>query len=192
ATGFLIFTQLTASSGFLVIAIGSTIMSLGSSPLFTLTNDLIIGTAPPERAGAAAGMSETAAEFGGALGIAIFGSIGVALYRGSMTDAVPASVPSAAADAARDTLGGAIDVAAQLPGQVGTALIDAARDAYTYGLHVAALISAAGSILLAILVLTLLRNARTGGESEEQEELEDATPTEPADAVQAEVATFQR
>ncbi|HEV2749992.1 MAG TPA: hypothetical protein VGV12_05645 [Gemmatimonadales bacterium] len=44
----------------------------------TLTNDVIIGWAPPERAGAASGISETCAEFGGAVGIAIFGSISVA------------------------------------------------------------------------------------------------------------------
>jgi MFS transporter, DHA2 family, multidrug resistance protein len=37
--------------------------------MFTLTNDLIVGLAPPERAGAAAGISETAAELGGSLEI---------------------------------------------------------------------------------------------------------------------------
>src|ERR671919_1426960 len=73
AVGFLAFTQIDAASGFAVIVAGSVAFSLGSAPLFTLTNDLIIGSAPPERAGAAAGMSETSAEFGGALGIAIFG-----------------------------------------------------------------------------------------------------------------------
>ena len=58
--------------------------SLGLAPVFTLATDLIVGAAPPERAGAASAISETGAELGGALGIAILGSIGTAVYRGAM------------------------------------------------------------------------------------------------------------
>jgi MFS transporter, DHA2 family, multidrug resistance protein len=136
--------------------------------VFTLTTDLIIGSAPPERAGAAAGIPETAAEFGGAMGIAIFGSIGVAIYRGAMAGAVPAGLPLQATEAASDTLGGAVEVAGQLPGQLGPALIDAARDAFTQGLHVGAAISAIGMVGLAVFVLVLLRRVRTGSESEDR------------------------
>jgi DHA2 family multidrug resistance protein-like MFS transporter len=172
AVGFGIFTQVDATSGFGVIVAGSILFSLGTAPMFTLTNDLIIGSAPPERAGAAAGISETAAEFGGAVGIAIFGSIGVAIYRSAIGDALPASVPPAAAEAARDTLGGALETAARLPSELGPALIDAARDAFINGLHVAAAVSALGSLALAVFVFTLLRGVRTGSESEEQPDLE--------------------
>jgi DHA2 family multidrug resistance protein-like MFS transporter len=175
AVGFGVFTQVDASSGFGVIVTGSVIFSLGTAPVFTLTNDLIIGSAPPERAGAAAGLSETAAEFGGALGIAIFGSIGVAIYRGAMAGEVPAGVSLDATQTARDTLGGAIEVAGQVPGQLGTALIDAAREAFTAGLHVAATISAIGSIGIAVLVVTLLRHVRTGSEPKGQEDAEPGT-----------------
>jgi len=168
AAGFGVFTQVDGASGFGAILTGSVLFSLGTAPVFTLTNDLIIGSAPPERAGAAAGMSETAAELGGALGIAIFGSIGTAVYRSQVIDDVPDDVSPAATEVARDTLGGAIEVAAQLPGQLGSALIDAARDAFTYGLHLAAVISAVSSIALAVFVLTTLRRVQTGAESEEQ------------------------
>ncbi len=173
AFGFGVFTQIDTSSSFLVIATGSVLLSLGTSPLFTLTNDLIIGSAPAERAGSAAGLSETSAELGGALGIAIFGSIGVAIYRGAMAGAVSRAVPVEAADAARDTLGGAVEAAATLPGRLGTDLINAARDAFTQGLHVAATISVIGSLALAALVLTLLRHARTGAEAEQPVEVVD-------------------
>ncbi|MDQ3985505.1 MAG: MFS transporter [Actinomycetota bacterium] len=169
ALGFGVFTQVDATSGFAVIVIGSVVFSLGTAPVFTLTNDLIIGSAPPERAGAAAGISETAAELGGALGIAIFGSIGVAIYRGAMADAVPSGIPLQSAEAASDTLGGAVEVAAQLPGRLGPGLIDTARDAFTQGLHVAAAISAIGSIALALLVITSLRRLRTGSGPEVDE-----------------------
>jgi DHA2 family multidrug resistance protein-like MFS transporter len=171
AIGFGVLTQIDASTGFVPIVLGSTLFALGTSPLFTLTNDLIIGSAPPERAGAAAGMSETAAELGGALGIAIFGSIGVAVYRRVLDDGVLTRVPAELAHTARDTLGGALEVAARLPERVGTELVDVARDAFSQGLHVGAAISAAFAIGLAVLVATLLRNARLGeGESEDEDE----------------------
>ena len=166
AIGFGMFTQLDATSGFLFIVTGSVIFSLGFSPLFTLTNDLIIGSAPPERAGAAAGVSETSAEFGGALGIAVLGTIGIALYRSAMADAVPAGLPPEAAEAARDTLGGAIAVAGQLPSEIGGALVDAARAAFLRGLQLTAAISAIGSIGLAVFAAVLLRRVRTSSNPE--------------------------
>jgi DHA2 family multidrug resistance protein-like MFS transporter len=172
AFGFLLFTQIDADSGFAIIVTGSVLFSLGTAPLFTLTNDLIIGSAPPERAGAAAGMSETSAEFGGALGIAIFGSIGVAIYRAGIGEGIPPGVSPEAAAIARDTLGGAIEVAGRLPDQVGPALVDAAREAFTAGLHVAAAVSVVGTIALAIFVVLMLRHVRGSSESEDRSDLE--------------------
>src|SRR5262249_7993144 len=84
AFGFALFTRIDASTGLATYAVASSIFSLGFAPVFTLTTDLIVGAAPPERAGAAAAISETGAELGGALGIAIFGSIGVAVYRAAL------------------------------------------------------------------------------------------------------------
>jgi DHA2 family multidrug resistance protein-like MFS transporter len=80
-------------------------------------------------------------------------------------------------EAATDTLGGAIEVAGQLPGRLGPDLIDAAREAFTQGLHLAAAISAVGTIGLAVLIVTLLRRVRTGSECHEQPDLDpDAVP----------------
>jgi MFS transporter, DHA2 family, multidrug resistance protein len=165
AVGFAVFTQVDTGSSLGAIVAGSIIFSLGTSPLFTLTNDLIIGSAPPERAGAAAGISETAAELRGALGIAVFGSVGVAVYRGGID--IPAGVPAGAAETARDTLGGAIDIAAELPTGVASALIEAARAAFTQGVQIGAAISTLGSVGLAIFVFLTLRSIRAGGDLED-------------------------
>lgn len=172
AIGFGIFTQVDAASGFAAIVTGSVIFSLGTAPLFTLTNDLIIGSAPPERAGAAAGISETAAEFGGALGIAFFGSIGTAIYRGAMAGGIPDGVPQAAAETARDTLGGAVEVAARLPDPLGPTLIDAAREAFLQGLNLTAAISSVGTIGLAVFIVVVLRRMRLGSGPEGEADLE--------------------
>jgi MFS transporter, DHA2 family, multidrug resistance protein len=96
----------------------------------TLATDMIVGSAPPEQAGAASGISETSAEFGGALGIAVLGSIGTAVYRNQVAARLPADVPPAATTATRETLGGAVAAAAQLPEPLAATLLGAAREAF--------------------------------------------------------------
>src|SRR6266545_2868732 len=81
ALGLVMLLWVGETSGLAVLVSASVIISLALSPMFNLTTELIVGSAPPERAGAASGISETGAELGGALGIAILGSIGTAVYR---------------------------------------------------------------------------------------------------------------
>jgi DHA2 family multidrug resistance protein-like MFS transporter len=164
--GLLMLASVGPTTGFLYFAIATFVFSFGSSPVFTLTTDLIIGSAPPERAGAASAVSETSAEFGGALGIAVFGSIGVAVYRAMVGDAIPPSISPEVAEAAKATLGGAVATAAQLPAELGAALTDAARAAFMRGLRVCAVISAVGSVALAAFAGVALRNVRPASERE--------------------------
>jgi MFS transporter, DHA2 family, multidrug resistance protein len=168
AAGFGLLTQVADDSGLAVLVIGSVALSLGTAPATTLATDILVGTAPPEHAGAASGISETSSEFGGALGIAVLGSIGTAVYRSQVADALPAGVPPESAEAARDTLGGAVGAADELPDQLGAELLDAAREAFTQGLQLAAVMSAAIVLGMAILAVVLLRHARTGSEPEGQ------------------------
>jgi DHA2 family multidrug resistance protein-like MFS transporter len=170
--GLAILTQVTTTSGLPLVVLGSIMFSMGLGPVFILATDLIVGTAPPERAGAASAISETSAEFGGALGIAVLGSIGTAVYRRALVDAVPAGVPPIAADAARDTLGGALAAAQQLPGESGVALLGVARDAFVQGLQLAALTGAVVAITIAILVAVRLRDVprASGDEGAETDE----------------------
>jgi DHA2 family multidrug resistance protein-like MFS transporter len=164
AGGYAFFTQVDASTGFWGYAIASIVFSLGCAPVFTMTNDLIIGSAPPERAGAAAGISETSAEFSGALGIAVFGSIGVAIYRRLLAAAPLPGVPEDAVAAAMDTLGGAVAVAADLPADVAAELLGAAQGAFMVGLRLCATISLVLSLLLAAFVFTRLRDVARGAQ----------------------------
>jgi DHA2 family multidrug resistance protein-like MFS transporter len=166
AVGFGMLAQVNTASGLAILVAGSVVLALGVAPVGTLATDIIVGSAPPERAGAASGISETSAELGGALGIAVLGSIGTAVYRSQVADAFPDGVPSEAAEATRDTLGGAVAAADQLPDRVGAGLLDTAREAFTQGLQVTAITSAAIVLGMAILAAVLLRNVRTGSESE--------------------------
>jgi DHA2 family multidrug resistance protein-like MFS transporter len=159
AAGLGLFTQLGSATGLGILVTGSVVFSLALAPVDTLATDLAVGAAPPERAGAASALSETSAEFGGALGIAILGVIGTSIYRSRLTDdALPTGIAPKTAAAARDTLGGAVAAAGQLPDQLGQMLLRAARQAFTQGLHAAFAISAAAVIGAAILAAIQLRH----------------------------------
>ena len=114
-----------------VMIAGMAVMSLGFAPVFTIGNEIIITAAPPERAGAASALSETSIEFSGALGIALFGSLGMALYRSRLAAAWPAGLDPAANEAAFATLGGALAAGLGAGGSMGAALLAAARAAFT-------------------------------------------------------------
>ena len=158
--GMALLSSITSSSenGLALVVIASTIIAFGLGPVFGLTTELIVGSAPPERAGAATGMSETGSEVGGALGLSILGLIGVAIYRSRIAENLPADVPADVAAAAKDTLGAAVEVAAGLPGATGEALIRAAQGAFVEGMQVAAVISVALSILVAVITFVGLRH----------------------------------
>jgi DHA2 family multidrug resistance protein-like MFS transporter len=139
-----------------VLVVGFVLYSLGLAPVFTLATDLIVGSAPPERAGAAAALSETGSEFGGALGIALLGSIGTAVYRRAMAGEAPSGVAPEALAAARMTLGAAVEVSHRLGDTTGAALLEASRTAFDRGMQLAAWACAAAMIGTAFLAARTL------------------------------------
>lgn len=160
ATGYFLLARVDGSASSLTLfGVANFLISLGASPLFTLTNDIIIGSAPAERAGAASGISETCAELGGALGIALFGSIGVAIYRGMLAQSAPIGLPTDVTRAVLSTLGGAVAVSQQLPAQLGSAVIHAARGAFLRGLVLCAMLSGIGSLAFAVYAARSFRHA---------------------------------
>jgi len=163
AVGFAVLTQVDRANPLAVIVIGSIIYSLGGSPVVILATDIIVGSAPVERAGAASAISETSSELGGALGVAILGSIGTAVYRMRMSDAMPNAVPADAAEIARGTLGGATAVARELPGQLGATVLGTARDAFVQAFVTTAAVNAILVLSAAIAATLLLRNRSRPG-----------------------------
>ena len=183
AIGSAVLAQLQGigDSAFAALVTGSVLLALGVAPVVTLATDLIVGAAPPERAGEASGLSETGTELGGALGIALLGSIATAVYRGQLTDALPAGLKPHDADTALSTLAGATQRAKRLPNQLDAPLLNGARDAFTQGLHVAAIVSAALAVALAVIAATVLRRAQPAPEAE--------TDTEPSKSDQLRMPT---
>ena len=164
ALGFVLLTRLSATSGLWLVVAGMLIMSVAIAPVVTLATDFVVGAAPPEKAGAASAISETSAEFGGALSIAVLGSIATAVYRAFMADAGPSTVAPEALDAARQTIGGAIATAQDMGGPVGEALLASAREAYVRAVSVTTTICAVLAAITGIVSAFVLRNeqARSG------------------------------
>src|SRR5260221_5004207 len=154
-------------------------MELGFAFTFTLTVDMVVAAAPPERAGAATAMSETGAELGGALGLAVLGSLGLAVYGSQVAAALPAGIPPEVARAAQQTLGGAAAVAAQVPDDIRSAFLNAAHNAFVTGLHVNAIIGVVGFAFLVFLTLTMLRHIQPHSESEGEAEPQLRVSTRP-------------
>ncbi len=155
----------SAAAGFALLAFGqglwwlvpaTVVMSLGMAPVFTIGNEIIITTAPAERAGAASALSETASEFSGALGIALFGSAGMVVYRQALAAGAP-GLPADALQAAGASLGGAVHLAEGLPAVQGATLLAAARGGFVDALQAMAWAGALLVLLAAALVARMLR-----------------------------------
>ncbi|MEU8383172.1 MFS transporter [Streptosporangium sp. NPDC048865] len=159
AGGFLVMSRIEADSERWFLVFGLFLLGAGIGAVQATASDLVVAAAPPERAGSASAIMEAATELGGALGVAILGSVGLAAYGERFAATAPA-LPPEYAEAARETLGGAVGVAARMPGEAGAALLDAARQAFTGGMQVAALLGAFVMALTAILAAILLRPAR--------------------------------
>ena len=160
--GYVILTRVSTTSGLATLVTGSVVLSLGMAPVFTLVTNMVLGSTAPERAGAASGISETSTELGGALGIALLGSIGTAVYRSQLAHAIPAGM---LANTVNDSLGGTMATASQLPNELRATLPGVAREAFTSSLHTVAGLSAAIVIVLAVLVIVVLRRVRPGDET---------------------------
>lgn len=152
-----------STGGLVIVSAAIAVTSFGGGPIFVIATGLVVGSAPPERAGSAASMSETSAVLGSTLGLALLGSVGAAVYRRQMDDAAPADVPADVAATARETIAAAAEAASRLaPGPAGE-LLSSARDAFTAGMHVVSAIGAMITIAVAVLIAAAMRPKRPEG-----------------------------
>lgn len=150
------------TTALVLVASGWVLISLGFGATFTVSTDLVIGAAPEERAGAASALSETAAELGGALGLAVLGTLGLAIYRAALAATMPAGVPADVSASALESLGNVGAQLGALPSATGAALQAAARVAFTKGLTTLSLIAAVVLAGLVVLAATMLRGPWSG------------------------------
>jgi MFS transporter, DHA2 family, multidrug resistance protein len=152
------FALIRQSTAYPQLAIALFVLGIGLGLAFTAASDVILTSVPPERAGAAAAVSETGYELGMALGIATLGSIVTGVYHAL---AIPPGASDAVASHAADSLPSAIEAAKQLPADQALAVLTAAKNAFSSGLAIASGIGSAVLLASAAGIWMLLRPPMT-------------------------------
>ena len=152
--GLLVLLLVQGRDGVGLIVLGTILLGVGVMPMMILGTDLVVSAAPKEKTGAAAATSETASELGMAMGIAVIGSAGAAVYRAHVAGALPPGLSAEQAEIARDTIGGALAVTRALPAELGEAVLVVAQSGFAEALHANALIGA--GIMAATALLTAI------------------------------------
>ena len=139
------------------IALVFVALGVGIGAAETVSNELIVATAPADKMGAASAIGETAYELGAVLGTTVLGTILTASYRSAVV--LPEALTSAQSEAAAETLGGAVAVADGLPAGLADVLLASAREAFTSGIGPTAWIGAMLVLAAALVALVTLRKA---------------------------------
>jgi EmrB/QacA subfamily drug resistance transporter len=146
AAALLLFSRGTDTSGYPLVAAVLVIIGVGMGLAMAPATDSIMGSLPPEKAGVGSAMNDTTREIGGALGVAIMGSITTAVYSARIAGAAVVKAlekaSPAAAHAVKSSIGGAVIAAGQLPAADRGAVSAAANDAFIKGIDRTVIIAA--------------------------------------------------
>lgn len=160
AIGLVFLTQVGTESGLASVVAASVIVSLGLAPVFGLTTELIVGSAPTEKAGAASGIAETASELGGALGISVLGSIGVAVYRAGINNTLPSSINEEHRAAFNSTLGAALETTNTILPELKAAVTAAAKTSFVDGIIATSIVCIIVAVAASVMAFSLLGNVK--------------------------------
>ena len=156
ALGLAIHTRVGTGTGLALVVSGMVLASFGIMLPSTLTMSVMMQSAPPERAGSVASLSETSGEFGVAVGVAGLGSLATVVYRSQLQPYAVAQ-PDAVGAVSLDSLAGALRTAAALPHSAGLELATNAQGAFTTSLTVVAGVGTAILLALAGAAWAVLR-----------------------------------
>ncbi len=151
ATGFLVASTFTPDTPYLVIAAALVLMAAGLAAFMPASTEAIVSSLPDDKAGVGSAMNDTTREVGGAVGIALLGSILSQGYRAGI-EPVLGLVPEQFRGAVEDSIGGAVFAAAEAPPEAAAALLRTAHDAFVDGLQSAFLTAAAVGLVTSVVV----------------------------------------
>ncbi len=154
ALGLFVFSQMTVSSPLWSIYLSVIPLATGMALTMTPLTTLIMASVPLNRAGVGSAMNDTTRELGGALGVAVLGSVVSSVYIDRLSS-VTAGLPEQVRQAAESGLGGALGAADRL-GPDGAALADAARQAFVDGMGTAAIAGGVAVLVAAVAAARLL------------------------------------
>ena len=138
------------------------LLGTGLAHVVAPATESMMATLSRDRVGAGSSVNNTVRQVGGALGVAVLGAVLASSYR-SHVEVVVQQVPEPLRGTASESVGGALAVAARLPGAAGVRLADAARDAFVAAMHTTAAVSALVALLGAVIVLRYLPGLAAAG-----------------------------
>jgi len=150
AVGFVLVSRLQPESSYGFLALGMVVLAMGMSLTMPSSTASILSSLPMGKQGVGSAMNDTTRELGGALGVAVLGSVFATRYTSALGSLK--QFPPALREAARSSVGGALSVARQMPGAAGKAFASTAKHAFTHGQSVAYLL-AAGVVLGASVLI---------------------------------------
>ncbi|HEV7721376.1 MAG TPA: MFS transporter [Iamia sp.] len=160
ATGLAVFSQVGVSSSIVMVYCSILPLAFGMSMTMTPLTTLIMSSVPLGKAGVGSAMNDTTRELGGALGVAVLGSLVTSRYTSSLGPALT-GLSDGARSVADSGLTGALSVGREIGGAQGTALTDAARQAFVDGLSVAAIVGSVIVFTAAVAAWNLLPKGTT-------------------------------
>jgi hypothetical protein len=132
----------TADTGYAPILASMVTFAFGMGLVIAPATASIMGAVPPERAGVGSAVNDTTRQVGGALGVAVMGSIASSVYRHSVDDQLRGSaVPRGSLARIDDSVTGAFGAAHELGGSNGSVVLDAARHAFIDGVRAASVVA---------------------------------------------------
>ena len=155
--GLAVMASVGTNTPYWVLAAGLLLLGTGMGNVAAPATGAVMTSLPVAKAGVGSAVNDTAREVGGALGIAVIGSLLSSGYRGSI--GTVAGVPQGSIDAAHHSLGAALHEAGGLGNGAGAALADAARSAYTDGMGVSLMVAAAVTLVTIAFVRRSLRHS---------------------------------
>ena len=172
ATALAVLATTTSSTGYGRVAIALSMIGFGMGLAMAPATEAVMASVPKDKAGVGSAVNDTTRQIGGALGVAILGSILSSSYGdrllGNLAEQAPGqSVP----DVALGGIGGALAVAARLPEQAGAAFADTAKEAFIHGMDTTVAVGAGVAALGAVLTMMLLPSHRKNRNESDQVDL---------------------
>lgn len=155
ATGLSILAMLEVDSSYAFLATAIIVLGFGMGLTMAPATDAVMGAVPAANAGVGSAINDTTRQVGGALGVAILGSVFSTVYGSEMETATANLSPQAAATAS-DSVGGALGIAQQLGGEAAQALVSAANAGFIASMEVTFMVAAGVAIAGAVLALLFL------------------------------------
>jgi EmrB/QacA subfamily drug resistance transporter len=166
AVGLLLMQRLGTNTGYGPMVTSLIVLAAGMGLTMAPATESIMGSLPPAQAGVGSAVNDTTREVGGALGVAVLGSVLSSVYASRMIDVLASSqLPPEARDAAGNSVTGAVAVAGEIGGVPGQALAESAKTAFVDGLHTTSLV-AAGFAAVGALIVVVFLPARASDDTE--------------------------